>query len=144
MRRTVCLLAVLLVLSLLGSDSPKEYDGATEMNGIEGTWRRVKVEYEGQPVKGFPHSLLTFRNGRWEASDVEIPAAGKHTTNLRRTPAHLDELVEDGRERNKVWLLIFQVDGDTLRIAFRADGRGRPESFNEAGVYTVVWKRVKK
>ncbi len=36
-----CLLAVLFVVPLLGSDSPKEYDDTTEVRErtIQGTWR---------------------------------------------------------------------------------------------------------
>jgi hypothetical protein len=39
-----CLLAALLVLPLLGSGSPKEYDDKTKRNGIIGIWKVVKTE----------------------------------------------------------------------------------------------------
>jgi hypothetical protein len=41
------LLAALLVLSLLGSDSPREYDDRTQDMGIEGDWLLLRVETDG-------------------------------------------------------------------------------------------------
>src|SRR5262245_27862133 len=49
MRRTVCLLAIaLLVLPSLGSDAPKEYDGTTKRDDVQGTWEFVGFERDGK------------------------------------------------------------------------------------------------
>ena len=54
-------LAVLLILPLLGSDSPKEYDDAAmQMDEIQGTWRLVAVEIQWQTVL-FIGSVYTLR-----------------------------------------------------------------------------------
>jgi hypothetical protein len=52
MRRIVCLLAALLVLPSLGSDSPKEYDGTTAWDdGLQGTWEAVEGVQVGRQIK---------------------------------------------------------------------------------------------
>src|SRR5262249_52284330 len=69
MRRIVCLLAgVLLVVPSLGSDAPKEYDGATERDELEGTWELVGIEC--RPVQEGPSNqcVVTFRGGRFTKS----------------------------------------------------------------------------
>ena len=53
MHRLSLLLAVLLVLPLFGSDSPKEYDDRAKIAGIEGVWRLTDSTQNGN-VCPFP------------------------------------------------------------------------------------------
>jgi hypothetical protein len=63
MRRGMLLLPALLVLPLLGSDSPKEYDDKVAVAGIEGTWRLTEYELDGAKREPNFRCSVTVRNG---------------------------------------------------------------------------------
>jgi uncharacterized protein (TIGR03067 family) len=142
MRRIACWLAgVLLVVSSLGSNTPSEDDGATEMNELEGSWRMVAVEYCGRdqpvPVKG----ATTYCCGKFT---WPLDHGGTYRADLSRKPAHLDETEERGPSKGKTWKCIYQVDGDTLRIAMTSKGDQRPENFDsKKDLFIVTYKRIK-
>jgi uncharacterized protein (TIGR03067 family) len=143
MRRIVSFLAgVLLVVLSLGSDSPGEYDGAAESDELEGSWRMVMVEYCGRdqpvPVKG----AWTFRRGR---STPPLPdREGTYKADPSRKPAHLDETELCGQWKGKTWKCIYQVEGDTLRIAVTSKGDERPKNFDDKkDLFICTYKRVK-
>src|SRR5262245_60050700 len=87
MRRTACLLAVLLVLSSLGSDEPTGYDGATEENSIEGAWQIMTINVEGgQTDQIGDRCVMTFRGGKWSYSESGVAVtAGAYRTDTSRS-----------------------------------------------------------
>src|SRR5262249_6151031 len=131
MRRTVCLLAALLVLPSLGSDSPKEYDGAMQDDELQGTWQ----------IAGSSRICLqTFRGNTWVyTQEGQVVEEGTFKADQILKLALLDETMVNGQKEN----YIYRIEGDTLWTAFRRD-RERPKSFDEAILVTTEWKRVKK
>src|SRR5690349_9558860 len=64
MRRTIILLTGLfLSIVALGSDSPKEYDDATKVAGLEGTWRLIGYERIGGQMPSVADDVYTFHSG---------------------------------------------------------------------------------
>jgi uncharacterized protein (TIGR03067 family) len=124
MRHLTLLFVALLILPLLGSDSPKEYNDRTvQENDIQGTWRS-----DG--------AVLRFRAGKLFTLDgYSLPR--DYTTDTTCKPAHLD--VANGSGQIK---FIYQIKGDLLEIAFRPTGQ-RPKSFDDADVRVFTYKRVK-
>jgi uncharacterized protein (TIGR03067 family) len=147
MRRTVCLLAALLVLPSLGSDEPTAFDGATTRDGLEGTWELVSSGYGGQQSPPLPLNspcIQTYRRGKWTYHQAgRLVNEGTYKADSRRKPAFLDETTTAGPEAGRTEKYIYQLDGDRLRTAFRQDHRARPKSFDEDGVLIVIYKRVK-
>jgi len=146
MRRLSLLFAALLVLPLLGSDSPKEYDDRTETAGIEGTWRAMEYEFKGTTGKPTRQCVMTFRGGTltspWSDGDLW---QGSYRIDPTRQPPHLDWIPSKGFYEGTTLKAICQIDGDTLRIAY-FDGRftkQRPQGFNDKGVIVWVHKREK-
>ena len=147
MRRSVCLLAVvLLVVPLLGSDAPKEYDGATETDELQGTWTVVSGTVvgsgRGRPLDGL---ALTFSGGQYQFQG-DWDERGAYTVDRSRQPHHLDIAPTGGKKAS--WAraaskLIYQLDGDVLRIAFAGNDGARPASFDEVGTVVYTYKRVK-
>ncbi len=148
MRRTVCLLAVvLLVVPSLGSDSPNGYDDATERNSIEGTWERVSTgQVGGKAVIGLPGECVeTFRDGRWVCRfKGRLGSEGVYMADSTRRPCALDEATTAENEAGLTRRFIYRLDGDTLRTAFMQGSRERPKSFDETGAWVATWKRVAK
>ena len=146
MRRTVLLLAgMLLSLVVLGSGSPKEYDGRIKV--IEGTWRLIQTEYEGK--KESPPSyedVITCYSGILADSKSSSRCKYRIDPGPTGKPPHLDLLPLSGTgEAEKC---IYQVDGDTLRtasflIVFGGEETHRPREFNGDNVLVNTYKRVK-
>ena len=146
MRRTLCLLTVVLAVPSLGSDAPKEYDGAAENAGIEGVWVLVSAGPPGdQIVQPNGQSVLIFRGGRWVYKlDGQFWNAGGYAADTGRNPASLDETTTLGFEAGNTRKFIYRLEGDRLRTAYRMNDAERPERFDEDGIHVCVWKRVKK
>ena len=145
MRRTVCLLAgVLLCVLALGSDAPKEYDGAAEADDIQGTWELTG--FECGPVREAPDykGVVTFRGGTYTASysDGET-IRGSYRLDHARKPSHLDKRWTSGPYQGRTLECIYRVEGDTLRIAApdHLEDVRRPQGFDH--VIVAVYKRVK-
>ncbi len=80
MRRTLWLLAgVLLGVAALGSDSPKEYDDRTTVDPLEGTWRLIEWECNGNKSKPGRKFTNTYHSGTftWDSGDGD-PWRGTH------------------------------------------------------------------
>jgi uncharacterized protein (TIGR03067 family) len=141
MSRTVYLFAALLVLPSLGSDAPKEYDGATELDALQGTWRRIALKHDGRdvPLEG-EEMIVTYLSGKfvWPGNVV-----GSYTVDTSRKPAHLTETIE-GVLRRRPEKSIYRIDGDTLQVG-SATGQPRdwPHSFDDKNLVIVTYKRVK-
>jgi uncharacterized protein (TIGR03067 family) len=63
-----------------------------------------------------------------------------------RAPKSLDVTVVEGLDKGAVFLGIYEIRGDTLKVCFDPEGKKRPTEFKgTAGSQTlVVHKRVKK
>jgi uncharacterized protein (TIGR03067 family) len=150
MRRTVLLLAgVLLSGVVLGSDAPKEYDDKTEVDSIEGTWRQIEVEFDGngKKFKPDPECVIGFRSGTFTSnySDGDTDRGSYRIDNTCKPP-HLDWMPFSGLYRGKTLQFICQIDGDTLRIAYRRgveDKVRRPQGFSDDDIAVKTYKRVK-
>jgi uncharacterized protein (TIGR03067 family) len=147
MNRLRLLLAVLLAVPLLGSDEPKDYDGAVEpFDGITGTWELTALEIGRAVVPPDCRLLLTFRGGTCLRSVRDGQTArGSYRLDRARKPARLDWRVSDEETPGRVLRFIYEVKGDTLRVAnLTGDGRFRhPQGFDEAGVVVEHYQRVK-
>lgn len=144
MRRTTLLLSALLVLSLLGSDSSREYDGATEFVGIEGTWRETGFEANGQKINNNFEVVTTYRSGTFTIVSPG-PSAGSYRIDHSRNPPQLEWLPSSGAHKGKTIKWIYQIDGDTLKIACLVHEYEKrpPQGFDEKDLYVYTHKRVK-
>ena len=143
MRRLSLLFAVLFVVPLLGSDSPKEYDDRTENVGIEGTWRMTEQELKGQKITDVK-CVDTFRNGIYTFQwDNKRPTRWNYRIDTACKPHHLETPLPN--ELNKgVLMFIYQIDGDKLRMAMFIPPEMRyPRDFHDAGIVIYTYKRVK-
>jgi uncharacterized protein (TIGR03067 family) len=132
-----CLLAALLVLTLLGSDSTERYDGATERPELAGSWRYVSYEVGGRRATGYGTKTYRQRSFVYECDGHVVEgtfAAGA---------GKLDETFP--QEGGRVLKCIYRIDGDTLRIAYMVAGRGeRPRGFDDMQDLAIdTYQRVK-
>ena len=145
MRRVLFPFAVLLVLLLLGSDSPKEYDDTTENVSIEGTWQIVSAGRGLQQTTVADRCIGIWQHGKWSYTQAKgYSTGGRYKIDSHRTPAALDEVQTTGQGWQIERRFIYRIEGETLHTAFNPNNPlNRPRSFDEDGVYIVTWKRVK-
>ncbi len=154
MRRTILLLAgVLLSAVALGSDSPKEYDGRTQVNPLQGKWRPLKLEVTdktgGKIICTAPEwADVVFKDERyiwgWGDGYSRLTSSrGICTLDASKSPGHLDLTDTTGPVAGVTRRCIYRINGETLEIASTTgQPANRPESF--AGpVTTYTLKRVK-
>ena len=144
MRRTTLLFAILLVVPLLGSDSPKEYDDVTVNGGIEGTWRETGFEANVRKIELNFEVVKTYRSGTFTIVSPG-PSAGSYRIDHSRNPPELDWIPTSGVHKGKTIKWIYQIDGDTLKIACLANEYEKrpPNGFDDKGLYVYTYKRVK-
>jgi len=146
MRRTICwLAAMLLCVVALGSDSPKEYDDKTVAVDLEGAWRLTEFEFKGAKATPSVHGVLTYRGGIFSLKYGGVESVGgSYRIDSTQKPPHLDWIPSAGELKGKTLKLIYQIDGDTLRLGFMSGGAwSRPQGFNGEGVAFETYKRVK-
>jgi uncharacterized protein (TIGR03067 family) len=146
MRRRILysLCAGLLVVIGLGSDSPKQYDDATDGDELQGRWEFVLRVYDHRQsiapaVEG--SEVETFLDHRWKRDGGKWSVVYK--TDARQRPAHLDTHFTSGDGRRGTMRYIYRRDGDKLQIAFMDNVSVRPLSFDEPGIFVTTYRRAK-
>jgi uncharacterized protein (TIGR03067 family) len=143
MRRLPQLFAALLVLPLLGSDSPKGYHDATHVCEIEGTWRLLGYKVNGRTLR-IPLLTVTFRGGEATFRYVDgRTETGRCHLDPTRTPPHLDYFPTDGGVKEAV-LCIYRVEGGMLSLARRGGPNvPRPKRFEDEEVSVFTFERAR-
>jgi uncharacterized protein (TIGR03067 family) len=143
MRRTVCLLAVvLLVVPSLGSDEPKDYDGETDRYELEGSWIAITIQLD-DGTRLPETSRFTFRRGKTVYQGDGPVVHGAYLADTNCKPHRLDMRYETS-DSMVIQRCIFQLEGDTLKIAGKMKRSERPEAFDDKGVVILTLKREKK
>jgi uncharacterized protein (TIGR03067 family) len=144
MRSAVSRLVVLAgALLLAGADSSREFDGATQLDEIQGSWREVPAERNGKPVRGKSKIVVTFDGVNVTYRfDKQIANKGTYRVDSSRRPGRLDEIFVDGLNRGSSFKNIYRIDGNKLRIAYTDDGSSYPESF-ETAPFVDTYERVR-
>jgi uncharacterized protein (TIGR03067 family) len=137
------LLAVLLV-GLLGSDSPKEYDDALKVDGLEGEWDKVEVHYGGQNLGRSGHTTFIARGHKFTWQGGGESTTGTYTVDTTTKPGHTIQLPTSGPGKNTTWKMIYQVDGDRLTIAYLLVISQYPKGFDDPDAFVTIMRRVKK
>jgi|SRR5262245_54221152 uncharacterized protein (TIGR03067 family) len=146
MRRTVCLLAIaLLVLPSLGSDAPKEYDGTTKRDDVQGTWEFVGFERDGKILPPAFSEVMIYRGGAYtRIIEEKFVLRGRYRADPGHTPPYLQDVPDHRLLRGRAFNCIYRVEGDTLRIDYPRDDRARrPQTFHDEDIRVDVYKRVK-
>lgn len=142
-RLSTAVFVPLLVALLLGSNSPMEYNDKTTCDGLTGTWTAVALTHNGFEM---PEGMYRGRTITFTADQVtqffppKVVTTAPYRADLRLRPGHFGELNTGGVKQ------IYQMEGDTLRIAHRQSGKDeRPKGFDDTPNDLVIctYKRVK-
>jgi uncharacterized protein (TIGR03067 family) len=153
MRYYVSLLGLLLLAQVVGADMPREFDARMKREGLTGTWLLVSAKADGMENLGMnEHVVLVIEGDRWSLKDGDTaPQVGTIRINATVRPAHLDYIQAKGPAQIVPDKMIYQLDGDTLKIGliFQLNFLGaapqpkRPDSFDQQDVLILIFKRAK-
>ncbi|HVS36440.1 MAG TPA: TIGR03067 domain-containing protein [Gemmataceae bacterium] len=143
--RTASALAALLLLpALLRADDPPTGD-----KDLDGTWEAVSNAVDGkeQPLPPDGKLLVTISGGSLTLkADV-----GSHMATIgvdaSKTPKTIDITPQDGADKGRTALGIYEVKGDELRLCGADAGKDRPTELTSkpgSGWIFLTLKRVKK
>jgi uncharacterized protein (TIGR03067 family) len=119
-------------LACLAADSPKDYDGRTTQESLQGTWLVQSVEYNGRkmPAEEVKGAKMVFAGNRLTFDRPGYSLKATFTIDAARDPAHIDIQALDGPEKGKTMKMIYRLEGNTLKLAGReSDSKDRPKEF---------------
>jgi uncharacterized protein (TIGR03067 family) len=117
---------------------------------VEGTWASTGLSFGDKklPAEVLEKlmSTFTFKEGKYTTSVMgKQDEAGSYKIDAKMKPAHIDLMIEDGKDKGKSQLGLISVDGDVLKLALAKPGeKDRPKDF-EGGkdIIIATFKRSK-
>jgi len=141
-------LAPLVVLAQTVADTKEEATKKDHL-AIEGTWRAISLEVNGNAVGADDVKKITTENGRdgeWTLLvDGNEMAEGTSTIDPTVTPKTIDFKATKGNSAGQTTYGIYEMTGNTRRICYAEPGRPRPADFSAAagsGRILVVFERL--
>jgi len=121
-----------------------------DLDPLQGEWTMVSGTMDGQPLD---KSMLKAgkRVTRGNETSVlfgpQVFMKAKFTVDPTRSPKTIDLVHTDGGSAGQMQQGIYELEGDTLRLALAVPGKERPSDFSASpgdGRTVVSWKRAKK
>ena len=130
-----------LALLLTAGATAHQGDGKTDQEKIQGDWELVSLVVDGEkadlPEGGM---ILTFKGDRVTVTENKEKAEpDPFKLDETRNPREIDYLKAKKTVRG-----LYELKGDTLRMAFLEGFEKRPASFTDKGVGVLTFKRVVK
>jgi uncharacterized protein (TIGR03067 family) len=131
------------------ADEAKDEAIERDRKQIEGTWRIVALEVNGNRAREEDARKLTVVNGAdgtWSlrSGEKEINR-GTSIFDPTQTPKTIDFTPTVGQTNGKLYLGIYELGGTTRRLCFAPPGKDRPAEFSspaESGHILVTFERV--
>jgi uncharacterized protein (TIGR03067 family) len=116
--------------------------------GVNGTWEVASVDWGGTARPPGQYLELTIDGDRWEwkYTDPDSKVGGKCAIDPTTKPASIDMTTTEGAGAGDVAAGIYEVDGDTMKLAYGVKTKAlpdRPRSFGGEGIIVLTLKRKK-
>jgi uncharacterized protein (TIGR03067 family) len=133
-----------LLAAFLLADEKRAGD---DLDRLQGTWVLVSMEREGEqvPAEDIKGGTVTYEGNRATIRAGEtVRRRGIVTLNPARTPKAINTWDQDGPYEDQTVPGIYELEGETLRLAFSRPGQERPTAFatrEGPAVLLCVYKR---
>jgi uncharacterized protein (TIGR03067 family) len=136
-------------ISAMAGDA-KEQAIEKERKKYAGTWRVTALEVDGNKASEEDARKITVVNredGTW-IIQVDGKEINKGTSEIdpAKKPKTIDFTADDGPDKGKPFLGIYQIDENTRKLCFAPSGKDRPTEFSSnpgSGHFLVTFERVK-
>ena len=109
---------------------------------LQGKWTVESFEFNGAPVEAMKNAVREFKGDNYSLTPTSGDVFnGTVTLDSSKTPKQIDLKLNDRTLKG-----IYEIDGDTLKIAYALEGDERPTelaSKPDSGIVLVVHKRTK-
>jgi uncharacterized protein (TIGR03067 family) len=143
-------LALLAVGLLIAADDKDQADaGKKDLKALEGTWKAVKGEENGAPVKegAIKQFELTIKGDKYTLRvNGEETEQGTLKLDPTKKPKAVDFKITKGDDEGKDQHGLYQIEGDRFTLCFAPPGKDRPKQLKtEAGSEQtlIVFERLK-
>lgn len=144
------LVACALALAGLVSARADEDAAKKEQKALQGTWKVVAAEQDGEPLDRIVGGTMTVKDNNFHiktAGGSELK--GDLILDPAKSPKHVNLAHQDGPLKDKTWQGIYELKGDVLKICYaEADSeKERPTEFKtlkNSRLLFVELKREKK
>jgi uncharacterized protein (TIGR03067 family) len=137
------LLGVLVLGLAIAADEKKPDDVKDK---LKGTWTIVAMEVGGMkaPEEFLKGQTITFEGDKMTHKEKDKIEPATYKIDASKKPGHLDMTLLEGADKGKTVKMIFQLDGDTLKIAGKMKPEDRPAGFDDKDIMIITMKREKK
>jgi uncharacterized protein (TIGR03067 family) len=127
--------------------APPQDSVHSEQEKLAGDWRLVSVEANGEklPDQQVNEFSLTFKGDKFTSYRGGEKRTGSYTIDPTKKPKTMEIVPADGPDKGKTWSLIYDLEGNTLRICGREVGKERPTGFNtkdQKGIILMVLRHL--
>jgi uncharacterized protein (TIGR03067 family) len=145
----LALVATVVALATGRSQDKKDETAAADLKALVGKWKVEKAELGGQDARLLLQELKfeITAGGKYVAELAGQKDEGTFTVDPSKSPKTMDITGTTGPNKGKTIPAIYQLEGDTLTIAYELDGGQRPTKFESPAnskVFLAVYKREKK
>jgi uncharacterized protein (TIGR03067 family) len=133
-----------------GARADEKADVEKELKKFQGAWTFESSEAGGKelPAGELKGLTLTFEGDKHTVKKGnDVIQVGTQKLDPTKAPKAIDVTLTEGGNKGAVMLGIYEIDGDTLKVCFDAEGKKRPTQFKSppgSGTFVNVHKRVTK
>jgi uncharacterized protein (TIGR03067 family) len=136
----------LLAGPALAAEAPREDAIRKDLEKMRGTWALVSLDEDGKRATGarLKEFKVTITGDRFAYTVGGEAVTGFYRLDPASKPRAMDIVLEDGPNKGKTKLAIYDFDGVHFKVAVAPPGNDRPPAFTDgAGYNNAVWAREK-
>ena len=121
------------IVAIASAGDAKDEAIKKDRKQIEGTWRVVALEVNGNKVKEEDAKKLTVVNdsdGTWSLRSEDKEVSGTSTIDPTKKTKTIDFTVTEGEGKGNQYLGIYELGEKTRKLCFAEPEKGRPTEFS--------------
>jgi uncharacterized protein (TIGR03067 family) len=133
--------------SLLAADDVREKAAAKDLETFAGKWKAASVETDGKkaPAEELADVFVTHEENKVTVRQKDmVIVQGTIELDPTQKPKTLNFTSTLSENKGKVYLGIYEFDGDSYRLCLADPGKKRPTEFSSRLGVLIVYKRDKK
>ena len=138
----------LLVLVLAAALACAQDEAKNDLDKFQGNWAVESVSVEGKelPAEVVMSFKMSFKENDYTVLIGPDKTEGIFRVDASKNPKTIDIIPDNGPDRGRKQMGIYQFDGDKLKICAAQPGKDRPTNFDtkdKVGYTTMILHRVK-